>query len=116
MLLLLLLLLHVCYQCFYFSNLSPLPTSRAVFAPSRLVFSFRVHALGFGHFGFGVTADVRVRVIDNRRLGVRWPHGERARRRCGRARDNFGSLLWMLLLLRLCVDNTFLLEVDKKAE
>jgi len=74
-----------------------------------------MHALGFGHFGFGVTADVRVRVIDNRRLGVRWPHGERARRRCGRARDNFGSLLW-LLLLRLCVDNTFLLEVDKKAE
>ena len=73
-----------------------------------------MHALGFGHFGFGVTADVRVRVIGNRRLRVRWPHGERARRRCGRARDNFGSLLllWMLLW-RLCVDT---LEMDKKAE
>jgi hypothetical protein len=108
LLLLLLLLLHTLPIFLILSKslslfLSLLLAAWAVFAKARLVLSLRVDALRFGHFVFRVAPDVGVRIIGNRRLRVRWLHGERARRRRRRARDNFSSLLLFLLLLRLFV-------------
>ena len=106
--LLLLLLLHTLPIFLILSKslslfLSLLLAAWAVFAKARLVLSLRVDALRFGHFVFRVAPDVGVCIIGNRRLRVRWLHGERARRWRRRARDNFSSLLLFLLLLRLFV-------------